>query len=429
MPVRKVLLASSILVAMVWTASSAQSALTLEACLERARAESPALKASENSQRQGRLAEAENAAAGLPQIKGVAGAIYAPTPPPFGYDAAISNGGQLNAQVAVQQSLYDGGVRRLKADQLRMESDELALEHRRTERDLVAAVKESFIDGLRAQMEVELHRTSIAALEQYLDLVRRMYQGGGGSYTDVLKTELQLQQEHELVQKADEAMALAKQSLSEAINARVDSTITLSGTLETLTDTPAIEQPDTADRALELAMARNAIDQSLIDIDLAKGERSPTLTLMGDAGYLSSLENMRLPADLRLSSFGFSVGIGLEVPFFNGNATALRIEQRQIASENLRFQLELARRSHVSELNKIQMQLTKAAARLASVRSGMNKAEENYLLTKSKYAGGAALSLEVLSAQQLMTDMKLNELETLADIQHLHVRLEQLTTH
>jgi outer membrane protein len=416
----------------LWTTASAQKTLTLDQCLSLARSQSPALRASENSVRLGTLAEAELSASRLPQIKGVAGTTYAPVPPPFGYDPAISNGGQLNAQIAVQQPLYDGGVRRLKSDQLHMASETLAMEHRRTQRDIVFSVRESFIEALRFQVEVELHRTSITLLQQYLDLVQRLYKGGSGSYTDVLKTELQLLQEDALLKKADESMALSKLSLSELMQMDLDTSVTLAGSLETLiaSDSSSLREADSSlvsARSLELEIARVGIEQSLIDVELAKLERSPVVTLMGDGGYLSSLENLRLPADMRLSSFGFSVGIGLELPLFNGGATDLRIEQKQVASENLRFQLEVERRSHIAELKKIRLQLFNAYNRLRSIRAGSAKAEENFLLTKSKYAGGAALSLEVLSAQQLMTDSKLNELETLADIQHLHARLEQLS--
>jgi outer membrane protein TolC len=58
----------------------------------------------------------------------------------------------------------------------------------------------------------------------------------------------------------------------------------------------------------------------------------------------------------------------------------------------------------------------------------MRAAEENFAMTKSKYAAGGALSLEVLSAQQLLTDIKLEELQTLAEKQLLLARLEHITT-
>ena len=58
----------------------------------------------------------------------------------------------------------------------------------------------------------------------------------------------------------------------------------------------------------------------------------------------------------------------------------------------------------------------------------IEKAEGNYLLTKAKYATGTALSLEVLNAQQLLTDSKLAEVQATADISAIRARIEQLLT-
>ena len=106
----------------------------------------------------------------------------------------------------------------------------------------------------------------------------------------------------------------------------------------------------------------------------------------------------------------------------------MRVQQRQLAVDDLRFQSELLHRSIFSETKKIQLQLVILRERLHSIRQSHKSADENFLLTKSKFTGGGALSLEVLSAQQLLTDSQLSELQTLADIQLLNARMEQITT-
>ena len=81
-----------------------------------------------------------------------------------------------------------------------------------------------------------------------------------------------------------------------------------------------------------------------------------------------------------------------------------------------------------TESRKTRVQIIKQRERLSVIQNNITSAEDNFLLTKSKYAGGGTLSLEVLSAQQLLTDTKLSELQTLADIQLLAAKMEQLTT-
>ena len=405
-----------------------QTVLTLEQSLRLARENSPALRAADYAIRALDLSRSELSTTALPQLKGVAGASYAPVPPQFGYDPIISNGGQIAGQILLQQSLYDGGVRSLKFDQLSVDADRLIRERRRAERDLVFAVKQSFIESLRAQRERELHQQSVAQLTAYLDLVQRLFKSGSAGYTDVLKTEIQLSRAGVALQKAGESLQSSRYSLAELIGTAIDSSVTIAGSLESLseaqTDTLSIDPPP----SIDLTIARLGIERSLLEVEVVSRERWPEISLFGDAGYLSSLENLRFPSPERVKALGFSFGIGIEMPIFTWGATDLRIQQRQAESDALRQQMELLRRSITTEVKKTRLELANARGRLKALRTNVAKAEENFLLTRSTFAGGETLSLEVLVAQQLLTETRLAELETLAAIQLLTTKLEQLST-
>ena len=120
------------LIVTIITLGKGQTTLTLEQCLSLAKKNSPALRAAEGAIRSSELARSELSTTALPQLKAVVGGNYAPVPPRFGYDPAISNGGQVEEQVVVQQSLYDGGVRSLKSVQLHYDNERLTKERQRT---------------------------------------------------------------------------------------------------------------------------------------------------------------------------------------------------------------------------------------------------------------------------------------------------------
>jgi outer membrane protein TolC len=168
------------------------------------------------------------------------------------------------------------------------------------------------------------------------------------------------------------------------------------------------------------------IHRSLLEVDLAGHESRPTVSLLADAGLLTSGDNLRLPNDERDPIVGFSVGVAVEIPLFNWGATDLRIQQKQIAAENLQLENEQLRRVVDAQARRLQSQLTNASRRLEATRRTISIAEDNFLLTKSKFASGATLSLEVLSAQQMLTEGKLTETQALADIQTAIARIEQL---
>jgi outer membrane protein TolC len=409
-----------------------QEVFTLDRCLELARTQSPRMRSAQNATRTAELSHAELSTTKLPQIKIGASSIFAPSSGSFGYDPAISNGGQLAGQVIVQQSIYDGGIRGLKSDQLSLDITRLEKEKRIAERDIVFSVKQEFVETLRSGQEIILQDESVHQLKDYLDIVRRLSKVGSAAYTDVLKTELQLSNAQLAYQKAAEEFAVAKYSLAELIGTPLDTTFSIVGSLNDTTHTeidyaPFTTSPDSLTN-LEMSVTSLAIKRSLLDVDLAQHENYPTVLFVGDAGLLTSGDNLRLPRDERANMFGFSLGLALEIPLVNWGATDLRVQQKQLDADNLRLQSDLLQRSITTETRKIQVQISNQRERLRSLQNNLKSAEDNFLLTKSKYAGGGTLSLEVLSAQQLLTDTKLSELQTKADIQILAAKMEQLIT-
>ena len=408
-----------------------QGTLTLEQCLARASENNPQLRIAENAVRSAELSLSELKTTSLPQLRGAVTATYVPVPPTFGYDPAVTDGGQISGQVVLRQSLYDGGVRGLKGDQLQSDVNRLGQEHRLARLDLILLVKQTFIEGLRAQDEVELQQLGVEQLESYHELVLRLFKGGTASSTDLLKTEMQTSTSRLALEKAREAMAAAKLALAELMGVPPDTSLRLAGSLAAAGVQDSLVKAGEADVAstLEMNIAGLLVQKSLFDYELADRERLPEISLLADAGYLSSGDNLRLPKNERLNGLGYSVGIGIDFPILNWGATNLRMQQRQLATDDLRQRTEILRRSLNTELRRSRMLLQNALARLKTLHENVTKAEENFLLTKSKYAVGGTLALEVLTAHQLLADSRLAELQTLADIQVLTARIERETAH
>jgi outer membrane protein TolC len=412
-----------------WSTSPAQQQLTLQRCVELAKAYSLKSRASEMAIRASGLAHDELMKTALPQLKVSSEVSYAPTSGTFGYDPAITDGGQVGGRVSVEQSLYDGGVRNLKSGQLTTERSALTKEKELGERDLRFTVEQYFIEGLQSQRAIELQQESARQLKEYLELVERLSKGGAASYTDVLKTQMQLQSAERSIEKASASLASVKYALAELMGGSIDTSFALSGSLGALlpnrrADGTAID----ITQNLDIALAELNVHKSTFETELARSERLPVVSAIADAGVLTSFDNLRLPSPERAGVYGYMVGITLEVPLFTWGATDLRIQQRELATQAFALQLEGVRRSVATEYRKSQLQLSKSDERLRSIRTSLKAAEENFALTKAKYAAGGVLSLEVLSAQQLLTDLKLEELETIAEAELLLAKLEQITS-
>ena len=420
-----------LLVGVSWSAP-AQTVLTLDQCLALARDRNPRIRGAVNALRMGEISHDELLTSRLPQVHLEAAPVFAPNSLRFGYDPAISNAGQVSGIVVVQQSLYDGGIRGLKSEQFQVDLERLAGERRRIERDLAFSVKQAFFEVLGSEREVRLNEESAVQLRDYLEVVRRLSNGGTASYTDVLKTQLQLSNAQLLLRKAEADFAMAKYSLAELLGGPIDTTFAISGSLEgwSTTTVDSLLMPASPDTSgsLELSIARMEIQRNLLEVEMTRRESLPVVTLAADAGYVNSGENLQLPPGDRASAVGFSVGLVLDFPLLNWGATDLRAQQRQLGVDNLRLEMDQLQRSIAAEFRKTTLQLLNALDRLPVTRQNRISAEENFLLSRSKFLGGGVLSLEVLSAQQLLTDSKRSEVQTLTEIRILAAKLEQLTT-
>ena len=85
-----------------------------------------------------------------------------------------------------------------------------------------------------------------------------------------------------------------------------------------------------------------------------------------------------------------------------------RVEQKELARQQLSAESQLRRREVETEWNMTMSDLDAARTALTGYSENMARAEENYLTAKSRFAGGSGSSLEVLDAQRLLVETKLN---------------------
>lgn len=409
-----------------------QTALTLDSCLVLAGRNSPALRSADNAVRSAELARSELGTTGLPQVQAAVDAIYVPVPPRYGYDPAVTDGGEVRGVIAVRQSLYDSGVRSLKSDQSSVDIERLGHERRLAGLDLALAVKQAFFESLRTRDEVVLQRESVDQIEGYLGLVRRLYRGGSAGSTDVLKTEIQASSARVALAKAREASSGALIALEELMGVAPDTSLALEGSL----GEPSGRLPDSSpaeavepSETIDMTVAGMLVTLSVLEEDITRHERLPDISLFADGGYLTSGDNLRLPRSERINGLGYEVGVALQVPILNWGATDLRREQKEIATDELRNRMEILRRSVAADAARLRTQIAGARERLVMLRENRRKADDNFILTKSKYAAGASLSLEVLAAQQALTDARLAELQTMQEIRSCAARIERLIAH
>jgi outer membrane protein TolC len=160
-----------------------------------------------------------------PVIKAIGNAVYSPHSTQVGYDPAITDGGQIGAQIALQTPRYSWGGTALKIKRSTIDQKQLQAQLAKIERDVALSVKQKFIEGLRGHDEFGIWIEAKNRLSDYLSRVQIQYKGGLAGYSDIFKTKTQLLAAQEMLEKAQEAIALSKISLSDLIGASVDTAV------------------------------------------------------------------------------------------------------------------------------------------------------------------------------------------------------------
>lgn len=401
--------------------------LTLDECYRLAQANNPRSFLSASSVMNADLVLQELRAAKRPQVKFRGILEYAPTSKHFGYDPGLTNGGQLGSQVVVEQAIYDGGVRNIKSQQAEILLRQSKEEQKLAANDLKFEVAQTFTEVLRLQAEQEQKEASRIRLKDYLSLVARMQMGGQVGYTDVLKTRMQLSEAESAVKQGDADLRGEKFTLAELLG--LD--------LAALTEFKVKGDLDSADAPTELDTTEN-LDRKITalklqsitkDVAAARSEWKPTISVAGDLGLLTSIDNLKVPSQDRANMLGASVGLHVDMPIFTWGLTQTHLRQSLLALENAQWQGLAQIRALRAEHQKTSLQWVAARDHRDALHNNLATAKDNFVLTKSKYAGGTGLASEVLEAHRFWLDTQMSLIQAEADLRILSAKLKRLDAH
>jgi outer membrane protein len=416
------------LIPFLYSNAFAQRVLTLDEAMQAAEQRSPLIQAGTLGIEESSLARREAQLAPYPALRYKLGAEYAPTGRNFGYDPALTNEGQLNAQLSVQGTIYNGGAYGLRKRQADLDIAHARTSLELTREDLRFNVSQSFLEDLRAIANSAIEQESVAELANYRDLVERLFKGGTSAYTDVLKTEVQLGEEQVALEKAHADEVQARYSLAALLGTPSDTAFLVSGRYDSVFTEPAFNmQSYDSLITLTIALSQNELDRARIDIELARATAKPTVDANADAGLLTSVENLTAPPDERASMLGASIGISVEGPILDWGLNKVQVHEKEVTAQILQTELDQQRRELVAQLTQLQVVLRTSRERLGHIRANLQAAQSAYDLEKAKYAVGAALASEVLDAHKQIVDTKLAELQVLNDIETYRSALEHLT--
>lgn len=325
---------------------------------------SPLLKDYSNQIKSATLDSLLNRAVYKPQVTGNLNANYAPVIGGFGYDTALSNGQSLAGLVGVNQKII--GKKRInsQSDSFQLIKEALVLNQKITLRDLNKTIIAQYILASASSEQISFNQKIATLLKQETSILKKLTQNAVYKQTDYLIFSATVKQQDlvllQLKQQYQNDLALLNY-----LSGETDTTfINLKKPEITLKNSHSSDKIVFLKQfevdSLKLQNQNKFIDYSY----------RPSLSLLGDAGYNSSF------AYQAYKNFGFSVGLGLSIPIYDGNQRTLQHQKNDAAlATNLAYKnnfnkqyqqqllmLNLKRKQSAAVENQLQLQLLIADA-------------------------------------------------------------------
>jgi outer membrane protein len=264
-------------------------------------------------------------AAGRPQVSANVGVNRAITQ--SGILVSGGKGPNLSVEGTISYPLFNGwSVRNsVRAAQTRVEAGRATLQA--VEGDVFTQATTVYMDVIRDRAIVELNQNNVKVLETNLQATQDRFQIGDLTRTDVAQSEARLQ-----LGRAQLAQAQGTLTASEATYRQV-----IGHAPGVLAPPPPLPPfPASADEAVRIALAGNpdlvAISRQAIaagyDVDVARASRLPTLSAQATGDYVDNLAR-NSPGGFPNTGTQTTIGLGANIPIFQGGLPAARIRQAQ----------------------------------------------------------------------------------------------------
>ena len=304
------------------------------------------------------------------QVNGSGNAYYAPVIGGYGYDEVITNGQQLSALVAVNKQINNKTNLNLQFKSLQLQNDSLINSSAITKQDIKKAIIIQYITTYGDQLQLDFNDELIRLLTREEELLKRLTQKNVYKQADYLTFLVTLQQQQ-----------LTRSQLLVQYKNDYASLNYIAGIIDTTTETlsePKIHVIQNYQPYESPFFLNYKIDSLKIENDrlITKVQYRPKVNLFADAGYQSSL--ILTP----YKNFGYSFGINLTVPIYDGHQKQLQFSKLDIQQRTLQKKQEFFDGQYRQQLQQLDQQLNN----IESLNTNISKQIE-YLETLIKVDG------------------------------------------
>ncbi len=392
--------------------------LTLDRVVDIARQRQPTLAAAQGSitVNQSKVGQAE--AGYYPQVDAAASYNRLSPGATSSFGVISSSQNQYVAGLTVKQRLYDFGKTSTQVDIQRTTLDSSRSDLAAVEEQVLFTVKLAYYDMLKAGRNIEVATETVKQFGQHLEQAKGFFEAGLKPKYDVTKAEVDLSNAKLNLIRMKNGLSLARVVLNNAMG---------------IPEAPDYEIVDTLrfsplqlsfDKALAMAFDHRPDLKALL-LKKRAAEQGVSLAQKGDSPYVSGNASTSYNAEKLAMDPGWSVGVALSVPVFNGYQTRYQISEAQANVDILSARETSLRQSIHKDVQQGFLNLQEAEERISATKFAVQQAEENFEIASGRYEAGVGAPVEITDAYVLLINARTNHIQALYDYRITQTMIEQ----
>jgi outer membrane protein TolC len=305
------------------------------------------------------------------------------------------------AQGNLHQSLSPG----MLAEYRRVESAE-ALSRARSEiatRGLIVTVVQSYYSYVVAQRKYATAQKAASEADHFLGISQKLQNGGEVARSDVIKAQIQNQQQQRVLQDALLAMNKSRLNLAVLLFPDFEQNFSVVDDLRLPDPLPSFVEVQTAatksNPGLRAALA--SLRQTDQEVKIAWTAMLPSVGL--DYFYGIDANQFAVRDQSGLRNLGYSASATLQLPIWNWGTGYSKVKQADLRRQQAHVELSFAQRRLLADLRSFYEETETSRAQLESLGQTAELASDSLRLTTLRYQAGEASVLEVVDAQNTLT--------------------------
>ena len=272
-------------------------------------------------------------------------------------------------------------------------------------RGLVVAVTQSYYGLVVAQRKYANVQRAAAEAARFLDISQKLEAGGEVAHADVLKASLQSHQQQRDLQEARIAMERGRLDLAVLLFPDFNQNFTVVDDLQTPEPLPTFAEAEAAGKKNnpDLRSALAAYEVARHEVSAAWGGLLPSLSV----DYFYGIDSNQFATEVNgVRNLGYSTVATLQIPIFSWGSDRSKLKQAELRRDQAHVELNFAQKQLLSHLRQFYSEAETARLEMESLASSAEMAADSMRLTTMRYQAGEATVLEVVDAQNTLTQAR-----------------------